>query len=66
MLEVIYKKSEKIPWRIIESEGVLVHIDKGEVIHLNFVAARIWELIDGKLSMKEIYKKLLKLNLNPC
>lgn len=58
-LNVRYEKSDKIPWRIIESEGVLVHIEKGEVIHLNSTAARIWRLIDGQKIVSEIIEELL-------
>ena len=52
--EARLKKNERIAWRIIEEEGVLVDPDRSEVIHLNEVAAVIWKLIDGKRTAAEI------------
>lgn len=48
------QREEKIPWRLIEGEAVLVNIEDGEVIHLNEVAAEIWSVIDGTKSIQEI------------
>lgn len=48
------QREEKIPWRLIEGEAVLVNIESGEVIHLNDVAAEIWSVIDGTKSIQEI------------
>ena len=50
------QREEKIPWRLIEGEAVLVNIEDGEVIHLNEVAAEIWSVIDGTRSVEEIVK----------
>ena len=47
-------KNEKMPWRIIEGEAILVDVDNGEIIHLNPVGAKIWDSIDGKRPVKEI------------
>ena len=47
-------KNKKVPWRIIESEAVLVNIDGAEVIHLDEVAAQIWRAIDGNNTLNEI------------
>ena len=59
-LESCVVKNEKIPWRIIEEEGVLVDVGKGEVIHLNKVAASIWGIIDGKKTVGEIIAEIRK------
>lgn len=48
------QREEKIPWRLIEGEAVLVNMQDGEVIHLNEVAAEIWNVIDGTRSVREI------------
>jgi hypothetical protein len=48
------QREEKIPWRLIEGEAVLVNIEDGEVIHLNEVAAEIWSVIDGTRCVQEI------------
>ena len=47
-------KNEKVPWRIIEGEAILVDIGKGEVIHFNEVGAEIWDFLDGKKKVEEI------------
>ncbi|MDD4940717.1 MAG: PqqD family protein [Candidatus Omnitrophica bacterium] len=47
-------KKKSIPWRMIEEEAVLVDIDKGEVIQLDEVGARIWEAIDGSATVSGI------------
>ena len=53
-LESTVVKNEKVPWRIIEGEAILVGVDKGEVIHLNGPAAFIWDAIDGTRTINDI------------
>lgn len=53
-LKSCVSKNEKVPWRIIEGEAILVDVDKGEVIHLNEVGAEIWSSIDEEKSVDEI------------
>jgi coenzyme PQQ biosynthesis protein PqqD len=48
------QRDEKIPWRLIDGEAVLVNMEDGEVIHLNEVAAEIWNVIDGTRSVHDI------------
>jgi coenzyme PQQ biosynthesis protein PqqD len=48
------QRNERIPWRIIEDEAILVNIDNEVVIHLNEVAAEIWSAMDGKRTVREI------------
>jgi len=43
-----------ITGRIVNGEAVLVLPEIGEVKVLNEVGSRIWELTDGKLSIKQI------------
>lgn len=52
--EDIFKKNERVPWRKIEEEAILVKVDSGEVIHLNEVATEIWQAIDGKENVSAI------------
>jgi rRNA processing protein Krr1/Pno1 len=59
-LDIIISKNERIPWRIIEDEAILVKIDSGEVIHLNEVAAEIWRTIDGTRKISEIVDQIHK------
>jgi rRNA processing protein Krr1/Pno1 len=59
-LDTIILKNERVPWRIIEDEAILVKVDSGEVIHLNEVAAEIWRIIDGKRKISEIVDHIQK------
>lgn len=59
-LDTIILKNERVPWRIIEGEAILVKVDSGEVIHLNEVAAEIWRIIDGKRKISEIVGHIQK------
>ncbi|MFH1674133.1 MAG: PqqD family protein [Pseudomonadota bacterium] len=58
-LDKIYTKSDSIVSRKIADEVILVPIrqdvgDLESIYTLNEVAARIWELLDGKSTVKEI------------
>jgi hypothetical protein len=57
-LETIFKKNDKVPWRVIEGEAILVKVDSGEVSHLNEVATEIWQTIDGKRKVADIIKHI--------
>jgi Mg2+/Co2+ transporter CorC len=60
-----YRKSDSIISRKIDDEFILVPIrqDVGElssIYTLNEVAARIWELIDGKCTVEDIREKIVE------
>jgi len=64
-LDKIYKKSDSIVFRKIADEFILVPIrqnvgDLESISTLNEVAARIWELIDGKMKVREIKDKIIE------
>jgi len=64
-LDKVYKKSDSIVSRKIADEFILVPIRKDvgdlrSIYTLNEVAARIWELIDGKKKVKEIKDKIIE------
>ncbi len=64
-LEKIYKKSDSIVSRKIADEFILVPIrqnvgDLESISTLNEVAASIWELIDGKMKVREIKDKIVE------
>ena len=65
-LEKVYnKKSDSIVSRKIGDEFILVPIkqdvgDLESIYTLNETAARIWELIDGKMKVREIREKILQ------
>ncbi len=56
---MIYEKDQSMVFRKIEDETILVPIrnnigDLDNIYVLNDVAAKVWELVDGKRSAKEI------------
>ncbi len=64
-LDKVYKKSDSIVSRKIADEFILVPIrqnvgDLESISTLNEVAARIWELIDGKKKVREIKDKIIE------
>jgi hypothetical protein len=64
-LDKIYKKSDSVVSRKIADEFILVPIrqdagDLGNIYTLNEVGARIWELIDGKVKVKEIKDRIVE------
>ncbi len=64
-LDKVYKKSDSIVSRKIADEFILVPIrqnvgDLESISTLNEVAARIWELIDGKKKVRDIKDKIVE------
>ena len=64
-LDKVYSKSDSIVSRKIADEFILVPIrqnvgDLESIYTLNETAARIWELIDGKMKVGEIKEKLIE------
>lgn len=53
-------RKERIAWRVIEGEAVILGIDQGEVHVLNPVATRIWELIDGQRTLGQIAEQIYR------
>jgi hypothetical protein len=64
-LDKVYRKNDSIVSRKIADEFILVPIrqdvgDLGSIYTLNEVAARIWELIDGKRKAGEIKERIVE------
>ena len=64
-LQKCYQKKPDIVFRKIADEVILVPIrhnvgDLESIYTLNEVAARIWDLIDGKMKIKEIKDKIIE------
>lgn len=48
------KRSESVSWRMVEGEGVLLHLKTGAYYSLNEVGTKIWELCNGKNTSEQI------------
>jgi len=64
-LDKVYTKSDSIVSRKIADEFILVPIrqnvgDLESIYTLNETAARIWELIDGKIKVGKIKEKIVE------
>ena len=51
-------QTEKLPWRVIESRGVILNPKRSEVHEFNETATMIWQHIDGQSSAEQIAEKL--------
>ncbi len=49
-----FRRSPDLPFRVVDEEVVIVSPPKGEVTVLNETAAKIWQLLDGKRTLKQI------------
>jgi len=49
-----FRRSPDLPFRVVDEEVVIVSPNKGEVTVLNETAAKIWQLLDGKRTLKQI------------
>jgi len=65
MLDKIPQKNTELAWRVIDSEAVIIPLDEQtsdseKINFLNETGTRIWELIDGKNSIKDIVVRIVK------
>lgn len=56
--ESVPEHSKSVAWQTIDGETVLLHLKGKELLGLNEVAARIWELSNGSNSIHEIVQRL--------
>jgi len=65
MLDKIPQKNTELAWRVIDNEAVIIPLDEQtsdseKINFLNETGTRIWELIDGKNSIKDIVVRIVK------
>jgi len=46
--ETQFEKNPDLPWKLIENEAILIHLEEGELLRLNEVGAEIWKALDGR------------------
>jgi hypothetical protein len=62
-IDSIIVKKKDVPYRIIESQAVIVNQNKENKLMyhtINEIGTEIWELIDGKRTIKEIIEEIIK------
>ena len=53
-----YERLPSVRWSVIEGRVVLIDANEGELLHLNEVASRVWELLDGTRSVAQLVDEL--------
>lgn len=53
-------KSERVTWRSLEGESVLLNLETGIYFTLNETGTAAWELFDGTVSLAEIGQLLCR------
>ena len=56
--DTVLTRNERLSWRILEDEAVILFPDAGTLHRLNGTGTRAWELIDGRRSIGEISQAL--------
>ena len=51
-----YPWRKQVPWRVLDTEALVVDVKAGLLYPLNSVGTRIWELCDGERTVDEIVK----------
>lgn len=54
----VYPVRRDVPWRVLDTEALVVDVKSGLLYPLNTVATRIWELCDGAHSLEDIVRAL--------
>ena len=58
--ESYLKKSDKVTWRGMEDDCILLHLDTGIYYTLNEAGRFLWESCDGKKKLGMIFEELLE------
>lgn len=54
----VLRRPEQVRFRILDGEGVVIRRQEGEVLVLNGVGARIFDLLDGRRSVARLLELL--------
>ena len=55
----VYPRRREVPYRVLDTETLVVDVQGGMLYPLNAVATRIWQLCDGTRSIDAIGRALL-------
>jgi hypothetical protein len=58
-LETCFRKEEKVAWRTLDKDCILLHLTSGIYYTLNDVGTFLWESFDGKRRLQDIYEEML-------
>jgi len=49
----ILKRSEKVSYKVVDGEAILLHLEKGIYFSLNTVGTDFWERLDGRQTIAQ-------------
>lgn len=52
--EAVLSRNDRLSWRVLEGEAVVLFPDAGTLHRLNSTGTRCWELVDGTRSLAEL------------
>ena len=58
--EKYLKRDEKVTWRTLERDCILLHLTSGFYYTLNDVGRFLWESFDGERKLQDIYEEMLE------
>jgi Coenzyme PQQ synthesis protein D (PqqD) len=56
--ESVLSRNDRLSWRVLEGEAVVLFPDAGTLHRLNPTGTRCWELVDGTRSLAELGEDL--------
>jgi len=57
--ETCFRKDERVAWRTLEKDCILLHLTSGIYYTLNDVGRFLWESFDGKQRLQDVYEDML-------
>lgn len=57
--ESIVQREEQVPYKEIEKEGILLHLDSGDYFAVDEVGLLIWKALDGKKNLRQIAERIV-------
>ena len=56
--EAVLQRSDRLSWRVLEGDAVILHPEAGTLHRLNGTGTRLWELMDGARDLAAIAQLL--------
>lgn len=57
--EAVLQRSDRLSWRVLEGDAVILHPEAGTLHRLNGTGTRLWELMDGSRDLATIAQLLI-------
>lgn len=57
--DAVLVRNERLAWRVLSGEAVILYPEAGTLHRLNVTGTRMWELLDGNRTLAEIGEGLV-------